>query len=178
MTRCRLFYIKIFIKLIHVDWCVQMSNCISMIYYDIQPMTTSHYPKQCWLMEMICGIHLRANLYVVLMNLICNKCSEITRLKLLPGHLPGTNELHSCDLHTMIYTRAAAYPRYEYVFSENRLHNVGHVCLDLSLLSERYCMKLQIKCHSYDLHNVLGLGTPERQRPAYHHDGCRCPGAK
>ena len=44
--------------------------------------------------EVFRGIHIIAISQEVLMNLICNMCSEITLLKLLPG----TNELNPCPI--------------------------------------------------------------------------------
>ena len=55
-------------------------------------MASNHYLKQCWLIiKGACGIHLRA-IVKLLMNLICNTCSEDTPSKLLM-HLPGANDL-------------------------------------------------------------------------------------
>ena len=56
-------------------------------------MAPNHYLHQCWLSSKVfCSIQLRAISQEVLMNLIRNKCSEITILKLLPD-LPGVNDL-------------------------------------------------------------------------------------
>ena len=55
--------------------------------------TPSHYPKECWLIiNVLCGIHLRAILQDVFINSIRKMCWEIAVLK-LSAHLEGVNVL-------------------------------------------------------------------------------------
>ena len=65
---------------------------------------------------MFCCIHLRA-IPQVLMHLICNMCSEITLLKLLP-HLPGINELSYVWLHGKCTPKAWSWLIFESKFND------------------------------------------------------------
>ena len=68
----------------------QVMDCYLKVPIKPLPMLTFH--QRC----SLCGIHMKAQ--AVLMILICNMCSDITLLKLLP-HFPVAIELMTNKLH-------------------------------------------------------------------------------
>ena len=92
--------------------------------------------------EICSGSHLRAISQEVLMNLICNMCSEITLLK-LPPRLPGANEL---NLHLTFYAELLSTSK-EFILIQVCIGSVGNK-ISGSLALKQMSLKCSTKFHS------------------------------